>query len=594
MIKIIKKSYQLSKRFFLYLQQGWQADLLLPYAKSFFFLFNFHFKKFRHSVYSGEIELHTIRNEKINKLQSTSHGLHSLLPADKRFTYSILIVAAEPNASFLRRCLESTANQSAPSCEILIGLTKPPGKQMEQLLLDFKQKHPLNFQIYDFSKQVDEEGAVQLAQKASGNFLFFMEAEDWIRPDLLLRYEQTLRVMEDPENCVLYCNYNRLSAKGAFIPCSECSLPSDLGFPYYFRQLTVKGLLVPARLWKKVSSHFISSGAKEGDLLLGLDVEGAVFQHVPFCLYSVNCLPKQQEEETKKSFLEILEKYTEAKRLGWKWTSGYLDTCVRAIPPLPKIRGIQVIIPFKDQKELTLKCIHSLLKQKDVLVKITAVDNRSADRSIAEEIVALGGEVLFVDEAFNYSRLNNHAVKETKTAGDCEAILFLNNDVELEPEALNEMLRWLYQPRIGMVGCRLNFPDGRLQHGGVKLEPPMKNEMRWVHIEKLCTFEEMEESKVLGIFDAVTAACAMMKREIFLEIGGFEEILYPIAYSDTNLAMKLAAKGLKCFYTPYAVGIHHESVTRKSSLEDIEKSWWLHQLWLKQKDHGVANRNDDQ
>ena len=70
-------------------------------------------------------------------------------------------------------------------------------------------------------------------------------------------------------------------------------------------------------------------------------------------------------------------------------------------------------------------------------------------------------------------------------------------------------------------------------------------------------------------------------RDIFWKSGDLTRSWYPIGYSDTNLAMKLAAKGLKCFYTPYAAGIHHESVSRQASIEDFENSWWLHRLVLK-------------
>jgi GT2 family glycosyltransferase len=83
----------------------------------------------------------------------------------------------------------------------------------------------------------------------------------------------------------------------------------------------------------------------------------------------------------------------------------------------------------------------------------------------------------------------------------------------------------------------------------------------------------------LHIVDAVTAACALVKRSLFIEVGGFDELCYPIAYSDTNLAVKIANKGFKNFYTPYARGVHHESVSRKlESLEDVESSRWLHNL----------------
>ena len=318
-------------------------------------------------------------------------------------------------------------------------------------------------------------------------------------------------------------------------------------------------------------------------MLLRLDLAGAIFQHVPLCLYSLRSQGVNQNAKSQKAFLKVLNEYTSAKQLGWNWLPGYQSTSARALPPLNKKNVIQIIIPYKDQKDLTLKCIHSLLKQKNVQFKITAVDNRSDDRSIADEIMALGGEVIFINEPFNYSRLNNLAVKQAKTTDDCNVLLFLNNDVELESEALSEMVRWMDQPRIGMVGCRLNYPDGKLQHGGVRLGEQEKDIMNWEHIEKLRHFEELEETKTLGFFDAVTTACAMIKRQTFLDVGGFDEIWYPIGYSDTNLAAKLDIKGLRCFYTPYAIGTHHESISRKTSIEDFENSRWLHYLLKKRK-----------
>ena len=109
------------------------------------------------------------------------------------------------------------------------------------------------------------------------------------------------------------------------------------------------------------------------------------------------------------------------------------------------------------------------------------------------------------------------------------------------------MLRWINQPQIGIVGCRLHYPDGRLQHGGVGINFHGREEMRWEHIEKLRRFEEMKLTRRLGIFDAVTTACAMMKRKIFLEIGGFDEIWYPIGYSDTHFSCQSCGKRIKMF-----------------------------------------------
>lgn len=578
-VRLIKDlSIHFSRDLSIYFYKGWQARLLGAYAKSFARSLIFYLNQFRIYLYANGIQHHHIREEKIKKLQQTSHGLHTLLPKDIRFSYSILMPVNQPRPAFFQESLQSVLNQSPPHFEVLVGLMHPLSKQIEEILKAAQQQHGTKIKVFPFFQKGEKiEMINQLAEKASGSFLFIMGEEDWIRPDFFLRYEQTLRIFSDPEKVVLYCNLNAFSDKGYFIPGSECHQPERLCFPFFFQPFIEKGLLIPTVLWKQTQGlNLHCKGAEYENLLLQLDLTGASFQHIPLCLYSLRASSQQEGTKSQKVFLEVLEKYTQAKNLEWKWSPGYQAHTVRAIPPLPSHRSIQVVIPYKDQKELTLKCIHSLLKQKDVRFYLTAVDNRSTDASIAQEIQALGGEVICVNEPFNYSRLNNLAVKSTQTAAHCDTILFLNNDVELEPDALSEMLRWIDQPQIGIVGCRLHYPNGKLQHGGIKMNSFSREEMRWEHIEKLRHFEEMNLTKALGIFDAVTAACAMMKRQTFLDIGGFDEIWYPIGYSDTNLAIKVAHKGLKCLYTPYAIGIHHESVSRKSSIEDYENSWWLH------------------
>lgn len=569
-----------------YFRKAWQARLLGGYAKSFVRSLVFYLNQFRIYLYVGGIQHHHIHEDQMKRLQQTTCGLHSLLPSDSRFSYSILMPVNQPRLSCFQESIESVLNQSAPYFEILVGLMQPPSPKMENLLAVAEKKHG-NLKIIPCFQEVEREKVInQLAEQASGKFLFIVDEEDWIRPDLLFRYEQTLRIFSDPEKKVIYCNLNALSDKGYFLPHSEHHQPKQLHFPFFFQPMIKKGWMIPTALWRQVGGlHTYCQGAEYENLLLQLDLAGATFQHLPLNLYSLHSSVQKKEIKSQQAFLDVLQSYSKAKQLQWKWTSGYQENSVRAIPPLPA-HSIQVIIPYKDQKDLTLKCIRSLLKQKDVHLKITAVNNGSTDESIAHEIQAVGGEIISIHEPFNYSRLNNLAVKLTQTASHCDVILFLNNDVELEEDALSEMLRWVDQPHIGMVGCRLHYPDGRLQHGGVGINPYGREEIRWEHIEKLRHFEEMNVTKVLGFFDAVTAACAMMKRQTFIEVGGFDEIWYPIGYSDTHLAAKITAKGLKCFYTPYAVGIHYESVSRKTAIEDYENSRWLHQLLIENRKMG--------
>lgn len=244
---------------------------------------------------------------------------------------------------------------------------------------------------------------------------------------------------------------------------------------------------------------------------------------------------------------------------------------------MSKTYSIQVVIPFKDQKELTLKAVRSVLNQKGVEIVITAVDNNSQDLSIGEEIQALGGEVITISEPFNFSRLNNLAVKKSTAAKDCELLFFMNNDVELEPEALFEMCCWIDQPLVGTVGCRLNYPDGRLQCGGVDINSNWPRHLSgWDILEKKRPFDTLSLQKVLRVSDGVNGASMLIKKKLFLDVGGFDEVWYPVAHSDTNFSAKINHQGLYNFYTPYACGIHHETVSREvNSMEDFENTAWL-------------------
>lgn len=581
MKKACQKGFRFAKDITDYFIYGWKSSLFSFYLHHFIRQLTFDLNKFRHQLFTKRNNIKHIEEEKVSKLKKVTAGLHALLPPYPHFTYSLLLELNHPHPPFFRKTLQSIFDQTTSRLEVLIGSKKEFSSSIQQIIEEFKTKFPYQIQEY----VVDSESLVfnELSQRAKGYYLLLMGQEDWIRPDLLFRYEQTLRMINQPGQEVLYCDENQINELDYSIP-QMGTQKSSLHFPFFFTSFSERGLLIPKHLWDQVGG--LCATYREAtyiDLILRLEVAGALFQHIPICLYSqrVKASHSSQQIGSQQNLLAALSSYTRAKGLDWQWSLGY-DSYMRAVPAIHHSHAIQVIVPFKDQKDLTLSCIRSVLKQKEVTLKITAVDNGSSDGSIAEELRALGVEVLTINEPFNYSRLNNLAVQQTQTASQCDLLLFLNNDVDLEEGALVEMVRWIDQPGIGMVGCRLHYPDGRLQHGGVHLDCyRLPTQMHWEHIEKLLTFDEMKQTKQLGTTHAVTAACALIKRQTFLDVKGFDEVWYPIAYSDTNLAVKLGLIGLACFYTPYAVGVHHESVSRKEGVEDYENSRWLHQLILK-------------
>jgi GT2 family glycosyltransferase len=501
---------------------------------------------------------HPAYPKKIERLLVQTQGLHTLLSEDRRFSYSILVPLDNPNPKYLRETLQSLAQLTAPDLEILVGYRESASIPMFQ-----------NEKIKEIVCKDDDPRKIIniLAEEARGKYLLYMGQEDNVRCDILFRFEQILRMSKD-ENLVVYCQE------------TEASRDTLQQLPYVFTEVVQHSLLIPKHLWDKSGGiGQVSKDLEMFDLALKLDLAGAKFCYFPLPLYN------SRRTIQVNNYLEgkwLLENYAKNKGLDWTYCSGYTLNSYRAIPALKEIPQVHVIILFKNQIEMTLKTVKTVMNQKGVHTEIIAVDNGSDDRTISFELEKLGVEVLSADEPFNYSRLNNMALKNAKQGQDCDLVLFLNNDVELDEGAVEEMARWIDQPGIGMVGCRLNYPNGLLQHGGIYKDSNVPcQKMGWEHIEKRLEFSQLNVTKVLGIVDGVTAACALMKKSVFKEIGGFDEIWYPICFSDTILAEKLKVYGYLCFYTPYAFGVHHESISRNiNNIEDVEFSSWFYQQWM--------------
>lgn len=567
-----------------YFKQGYQIGQLKSYISLYFRLAYDSFRQFGITI-GIKSHLDDFYAPNLGQLARYTQGLHQLLSKEKDFSYSILIAVTSTSLFLFKKTLLSALQQSAPQLEVLVGYNQFLDFSLEKFLQEQKALHPF-LRLIPLKSCKESDMLNDLAHQAQFNWLVCIGAKDWIRPDYLFRCEQLLRLLPSSLNCCLYTKETVFHESGISLHDEESFQQGVVNFPYSFQNLIGRSILIRREKWLEVKGLKLNP-SYDGfwEMSWRLYLQGASFHLLPFPLYKRcqenNLLPQEEE----KLLLSCLNLHTQTMNLNWTWTKGRLSRTYRAIPPLlplNQLPTVQVIIPYKNQKEITLKAVKTALNQKGVKVFITAVDNNSEDLTIAKEIEEQGGEVLRIEEPFNYSRLNNLAVEKTKLAKNCDYLLFLNNDVELDLEALKEMCRWINQPSIGWVGCQLFYPNGLLQHGGVDLmlNRPFYH-MLWNHSEKLRVDSKRSLTQVLRIAHAVTAACALISRQTFLEIGGFDEIWYPIAYSDTNLAVKLQSKGLLSFYSPYAQGIHHESISRSyENIEDVENSTWLHEHYL--------------
>jgi GT2 family glycosyltransferase len=229
---------------------------------------------------------------------------------------------------------------------------------------------------------------------------------------------------------------------------------------------------------------------------------------------------------------------------------------------------VSIIIPTRNGKQLVQQCIDSITEKTTYPnYEIILVDNGSDDADALAYFAGLDQRdnitVLRDDRPFNYSALNNEAVNVARG----ELVCLLNNDIEvITPDWLDEMVSHAVRPGIGAVGARLWYPNDTLQHGGVILG--MGGVAGHVHVgitrHNLGYFGR---GWLIQNLSAVTAACLLIRKDIYQQVEGLDEKNLTVAFNDVDFCIRVRDAGYRNLWTPYAELYHHESATRGYDLD---------------------------
>lgn len=227
--------------------------------------------------------------------------------------------------------------------------------------------------------------------------------------------------------------------------------------------------------------------------------------------------------------------------------------------PAPKV---SIVIPTRDRADLLKPCVESIFRSQEsypLPFEIVVMDNDSCEpetTAVFEQVIRNSGRVIASPGPFNWSAINNRAAAEA--TGDI--LLFLNNDTRvLSSDWVRELASIASRPEVGAVGARLLYEDGTIQHAGVVLGG------RAVHE---ATGQRPADGGYLGRtalqrnVSAVTGACLATRRQLFLDLGGFDELNLKVAFNDVDYCLKVRAAGLSVIYTPFATLYHLESKSR--------------------------------
>lgn len=256
--------------------------------------------------------------------------------------------------------------------------------------------------------------------------------------------------------------------------------------------------------------------------------------------------------------------------------------------PIPKPEPlVSLIIPTRDGYEILKACVSSILQKTTYTnYEVLIVDNQSKDPRVLSYFKELSSHhnnirILTYNKPFNYSALNNYAVSKAKGS----ILGFINNDTEvITPDWLSIMVSHAIRPEIGAVGAMLYYPDGSIQHAGVKIEGKIvDNAFKGESEEK--DDQKMNLLSSIRNPPAVTAACLIVGLQKFMKVKGFNSKRLKIAFNDVDLCLKLNDVGYINLITPAAQMYHGESISRGSDdseerkLNSIKEINFLRRKW---------------
>ena len=515
---------------------------------------------------------------------------------------SILIPVYNINKKYLSECLDSILNQTYENFEICLvddcstlEETKETLKKYEKI--DNRIKVKYRKENGHISRTTNDALAM-----ANGEFISLVDDDDLLTPNAL--YEVVKVLNQDKKIDFIYSDEDKLDTKGKYCDPHfkpDWSPDTLLSLNYICHLATIRKSLV-----EKVGGFTIGlEGAQDHDLFLKVTELTDKVYHIPNILYhwrmvegSTSMTISNKSYATDKGKMAI-ENALKRRKIDADVEKDEKSTYYIVHYKLKKEPLVSIIIPTRDYADITRTCIESIYEKTTYKNFEIILANNNSEK---EETFKLFDElkekhknfrVVDINIEFNYSKINNIAVKESKG----EYVVLLNNDTEiLSPNWLTEMIGYASQKHIGIVGPKLLYPDMTIQHAGVVLGLGGVASHAYVGKPK----EEMGMYGRLRVpynYAANTAACIALKKSIYEEVNGLEEQL-KVAYNDVDFNIKVLKKGYYNVFIPQVELIHYESKSRGLDTTSdkykrfLQESNYMYEKWDKMiKDDPFYNPN---
>ncbi len=522
---------------------------------------------------SPKIKLFLLRNSAdsyhrwILKNEPSLNALELQKQTSLSFNYrpkiSIVMPVWNSEMVWLGSAIESVIRQTYDNWELCIADGASTNPSVREVLDQYFQDTRIKIKYLSQNLGISGNSNAALSL-AVGEFVAFLDHDDELAPFAL--FELVKRLNEKPDLDFIYSDEDKITdGKRRVDPFFKPDWSPDflLSTMYTCHLSTYRKKIID----EIVSFRLGYDGSQDYDLVLRFVENTTRIDHIPKILYHWRMvLGSAANDVNAKPYAYLAGK----KALtDYMQRNGILGEVLDgAWPGLYRVRRqitgnplVSIIIPSKDKPDILKTCIESVLNKTDYPnYEIIIVDNQSSDNTTFEYYKTLETHsrvnILHYDQPFNFSAINNFAVSKAKG----EHILFLNNDTEvISREWLTSMLEHSQRKEVGAVGAQLLFRNKSIQHCGIILG--LQGIAGHPYSRQYGNHYQGARPSLICNYSAVTAACMMMRKSVFTEVGGFDSEL-AIDYNDIDLCLKIRKLGYLVVYTPYAKLFHLECLTR--------------------------------
>ncbi len=490
---------------------------------------------------------------------------------------SVLMPVYNPKPEWLEGAIESVRHQLYPHWELCIADDASTDPAIRPLLERYVKDDPRIKVVFR-----EQNGHISAASNSAlalvtGEWVALLDHDDLLAEHALFWVADAIN--QHPDARLIYSDEDKIDEEGQrHAPYFKCDWNVDLFYSH--NMITHLGVYQTTLVRQMHGFSLGMEGAQDYDLALRYieQIKPDAICHIPSVLYHWRIhRSSTAQDRNAKPYAELAgEKALNAhfQRQGIKATAQLLDFAMyRAVYALPEdAPKVSLIIPTRNGLKLIRTCVDSILSMTLYPnYEILIIDNGSDDVATLRYFESLSDKsnvrVICDDREFNYSALNNAAV----TLAEGEFVALVNNDIEvISPDWLNEMVSLASQDGVGAVGARLWYPNDTLQHGGCILG------IGGVagHSHKYLSRNEygyFGRASIAQSFSAVTAACLVVRKCIYEDVGGLNEQDLKVAFNDIDFCLRVREAGYRNVWTPFAELYHHESATRGFHEESPEK-----------------------